>query len=313
MPAKDAGLDTVVSNNIIEKRALIVGSTINLIMALSGWLAYYYSQSQALLLDGNFSFIVFITTLVAIKISSIKSNRTELFPFGLFVYEALYSLLKGVMIIGMLLMALTDNVSRIFHYIGGEETRLLNTEVILVYSLSMTLLCFGMAVYYRHQNSQVNNSSTLLRAEYSAAIIDGVMSAGIGIALVGISFLDLEGSLGFLNYIGDSLLVIILVVLLGRGPFILIRDSFIEIAGGTLQNQVEKKNIESILENHLSSDDLLTDNYISKTGSSYLVVAYINALALDKVGFEKMQKIKELIIKELKVSHQEVIFEIILA
>ena len=301
------------NNNIIEKRALIVGAVINFIMALSGWLAYYFSHSQALLLDGNFSFIVFLTTLVAIKISSIKSNRTELFPFGLFVYEALYSLLKGVMIVGMLLMALTDNVSRILHYLSGEEASLLNTEVILFYALSMTLICFGMAAFYRHQNSQVNNSSTLLRTEYSAAIIDGFMSAGIGVALVGISFLDLEGGLGFLNYIGDALLVIILVVFLGKQPFILIRDSFIEIAGGTLQNQAEKKNIESILENHLSSDDLLTGNYISKTGSSYLVVAYINAQAFDEVGFEKMREMKGLIIKELKVSHQDVIFEIVLA
>ncbi|NOR79333.1 MAG: cation transporter, partial [Methyloprofundus sp.] len=76
-------------------------------MAFSGWLAYYLSYSQALLLDGNFSFIIFLTTLVAIKISAIKSRRTKLFPFGQFVYEALYSLLKGVMIIGMLLAALT--------------------------------------------------------------------------------------------------------------------------------------------------------------------------------------------------------------
>ena len=300
-------------NNIIEKRALIFGATINLIMAISGWLAYYLSNSQALLLDGNFSFIIFLSTLVAIKISSIKSTRTELFPFGQFVYEALYSLIKGVMIIGMLLVAFTDNFSKIFHFINGERTTLLNAKVIVVYSLLMTLLCFGMAAYYRHQNSKVNNSSIILRAEYSAAIIDGFMSAGIGIALVGISYLSIEGSLGFLNYIGDALLVILLVVLLGKEPFILVRDSFVEIAGGTLQNQVEKKNIEGILENNLSSGELLRDSYISKTGSSYLVVAYINAQALDKVGCEKMQQIKKRIIKSLKESHQDAIFEIVLA
>jgi len=301
------------SNNRIEKKALIVGATINFIMALSGWFAYYLSNSQALLLDGNFSFIIFLSTLVAIRISSIKSNRSELFPFGQFVYEALYSLLKGVMIIGMLLVAFTDNVSKIFHFIGGAKTTLLNTEVILVYSLSMTLLCFGMAAYYRHRNSQINNSSTILRVEYSAAIIDGFMSVGVGISLVGMSFFNIEGSLGFLHYIGDALLVIFLVLLIGKDPFILVRDSFIEIVGGTLQNKVEKKNIEEILEKYLSSDELLTNSYISKTGSSYLVVAYINAQALNKVGFEKMHQIKKQIIKNLKESHQDTIFEIVLA
>lgn len=301
------------TDNTIEKRSLIVGAVINLIMALSGWSAYYLSNSQALLLDGNFSFIVFLSTLVAINISSIKSKKTKLFPFGQFVYEALYSFLKGIMIIGMLLVAFTDNLSKIFHFINGKETSLLNTEVILVYSLLMTLICFGMAAYYKHQNNKVNNSSTILRAEYSAAIIDGFMSAGIGIALVGISLLSPEGSLGFLNYIGDAILVILLCVLLGKEPFILVRDSFVEIAGGTLQNQTDKKNIEDILEKHLSSEKLLIDSYISKTGSSYLVIAYISAQGLEKLGFEKTKQIRELIINNLKENYKESIFEIVLA
>jgi divalent metal cation (Fe/Co/Zn/Cd) transporter len=302
-----------VTDNTIEKRSLIVGAVINLIMALSGWSAYYLSNSQALLLDGNFSFIVFLSTLVAINISSIKSKKTKLFPFGQFVYEALYSFLKGIMIIGMLLVAFTDNLSKIFHFINGKETSLLNTEVILVYSLLMTLICFGMAAYYKHQNNKVNNSSTILRAEYSAAIIDGFMSAGIGIALVGISLLSPEGSLGFLNYIGDAILVILLCVLLGKEPFILVRDSFVEVAGGTLQNQTDKKNIEDILEKHLSSEKLLIDSYISKTGSSYLVIAYISAQGLEKLGFEKTKQIRELIINNLKENYKESIFEIVLA
>lgn len=301
------------TDNTIEKRSLIVGAVINLIMALSGWSAYYLSNSQALLLDGNFSFIVFLSTLVAINISSIKSKKTKLFPFGQFVYEALYSFLKGIMIIGMLLVAFTDNLSKIFHFLNGKETSLLNTEVILVYSLLMTLICFGMAAYYKHQNNKVNNSSTILRAEYSAAIIDGFMSAGIGIALVGISLLSPEGSLGFLNYIGDAILVILLCVLLGKEPFILVRDSFVEIAGGTLQNQTDKKNIEDILEKHLSSEKLLIDSYISKTGSSYLVIAYISAQGLEKLGFEKTKQIRELIINNLKENYKESIFEIVLA
>ena len=301
------------TDNTIEKRSLIVGAVINLIMALSGWSAYYLSNSQALLLDGNFSFIVFLSTLVAINISSIKSKKTKLFPFGQFVFEALYSFLKGIMIIGMLLVAFTDNLSKIFHFINGKETSLLNTEVILVYSLLMSLICFGMAAYYKHQNNKVNNSSTILRAEYSAAIIDGFMSAGIGIALVGISLLSPEGSLGFLNYIGDAILVILLCVLLGKEPFILVRDSFVEIAGGTLQNQTDKKNIEDILEKHLSSEKLLINSYISKTGSSYLVIAYISAQGLEKLGFEKTKQIRELIINNLKENYKESIFEIVLA
>ena len=116
-------------NDKIEINTLKFGAIINLIMAIAGWCAYYLSNSQALLLDGNFSFLAFISTLIAIKISSIKQNKSEVFPFGHFVYESLYSLLKGVMIVGILLVALTENISKIIHYLDGKETFVLNTSV----------------------------------------------------------------------------------------------------------------------------------------------------------------------------------------
>ena len=217
------------------------------------------------------------------------------------------------MIIGMLLAAITDNFAKIFHFINVGETNVLNTEVIMVYSIAMTILCFGMAIYYKYKNNKLNNASTLQRAEHSAAIIDGFMSFVTGVALVGISYLELQGSLGFLNYIGDSILVILLCLLLGKSPAMLIRDSFIELAGGTLQNQVEKETIEGILIKHLPYKELLVDSYISKTGSSYLVVAYLSAQELEKLGFKKITQIKARINKNLKKQHQEFIFEIVLA
>lgn len=44
-----------------EKKALYASAIINLMMAFSGWLAYHFSNSQAILLDGNYSFIAFLS------------------------------------------------------------------------------------------------------------------------------------------------------------------------------------------------------------------------------------------------------------
>jgi len=118
------------SNNSVEQQALATGIAINLVMALAGWLAYYLSRSQALLLDGNFSFLMFVSLFVAMKISAIKAKRTALFPYGQFVYEALYSLLKGIMICGVLLVTLIQNTAAILHFLGGGQTHTLNTTVI---------------------------------------------------------------------------------------------------------------------------------------------------------------------------------------
>lgn len=303
---------TKLTSHSIEKRTLLIGAFINLIMAFSGWIAYYLSNSQALLLDGNFSFVIFLSLLVAIKVSAIKSIKSDLFPFGQFVFESLYSLVKGVLIVGVLLVALTDNTSKIFHFINGQEIQPIKTNIVFTYSLLMTGLCFGSAYYYKKQNSKIDNSSPILRAEHMAAVIDGFMSAGIGIALIGVSFLNPESHLGFLNYIGDAILVVILALLLGKEPFTIIRDSFIEISGGTLQNKEEKNKIETILNNHLPSDELLIKSYITKTGSSYLVVAYLSAEQLDKLGLNKSKEMKELIIKDLNDNYQNLFFEMVL-
>lgn len=301
------------NNNSPERRALVAGAIINSLMAISGWIAFYFSNSQAVLLDGNFSFIAFLITLVAIRISAIKANRTDIFPFGQFVYEALFGISKGIMIIGVLIMAFTANISRVFHYINGVPANALNTGVILIYTVFMVFLCASLALYCAHQNKKINNSSTILRAEYSGAIVDGFMSFATGIALYGIGYVNIEGTFGFLHFIGDALLVILLVLLLGKTPFILVRDSFIELVGGTLQNETEKDNIESILNTYLNHTDLLKDSYISKTGSSYLVVAYINVHALNDIGYEKLELIKKQISIKLNKSYQNVLLEIVLA
>ena len=301
------------NSTTVEKQALMFATAVNFIMAIAGWLAFYLSNSQAVLLDGNFSFIAALTTLAAIRISSIKDQRTEVFPFGQFAYEALFSLLKGIMIIGTLLMALTSNITKLFHYIAGTPSETLNTSVIIFYAFIMVFLCASLAFYCNYQNKKINNSSTILRAEYSAAKIDGFMSLAIGIALFGIRFLDIEGTFGFLHFIGDALLVIILVFFLGKEPFVLVCNSFIELAGGTLQNQEEKKSIETILKSHFDHTNLFKDSYIFKTGSSYLIVVYVNAKALNEVPYENLKQIKQRIVKKLDENYPNTILEIVLS
>ena len=41
----------------IERNAIIIGVVVCLIMAIAGWLTYYFSKSEAMFLDGNFSFL----------------------------------------------------------------------------------------------------------------------------------------------------------------------------------------------------------------------------------------------------------------
>lgn len=296
----------------VVKKALVVCAVINLIMAFSGWLAYYYSNSQAILLDGNYSFIAFFVTLIAIRISAVKAKTTDMFPFGQYVYEAFFSFAQGIMIIAILLVAVIMSVSRILRYLNGSPTDILNTGVILGYTLFMVFLCIVLAFYSRHQNAKINNSSMILRAEYTAAKLDGVISLATGLALFAMGYVSLDGDYGFVHYIGDAILVIFLSVFLVKEPFLLIRDSFVELAGGTLQDEEEKEKIEKILRSFFESD-VLKDSYISKTGSSYFILAYLSGQGIDDMGSEKLAQIRKEILKTLKETYQHSMFEIALA
>lgn len=66
----------------VERRALAIGAIGNLSMAGIAWITDWFSNSEAILLDGNYSFIIFIGMGVALAVSRIKSRRTETFPLG---------------------------------------------------------------------------------------------------------------------------------------------------------------------------------------------------------------------------------------
>mgnify|MGYP006449311037 CR=1 FL=1 len=64
----------------VEKRALTLGAAGNLTMAATAWMTYWFSNSEAILLDGNYSFIIFIGMGVTLAVSRIKSRQPKTFP-----------------------------------------------------------------------------------------------------------------------------------------------------------------------------------------------------------------------------------------
>lgn len=254
-----------------EKRAMKLGIAANLIMAFSGWAAYNLSGSEALLLDGNMSFILFITAIVAYKITKIKSVRNETYPFGLYVTEALYSLMKGLLLLGVVISAIAANGSKIISFLNGAELATIKTGVIVYYAIAMVAICWGLSGYYYVHNKRIANSSSMLKVDQKSSFIDGVLSASTGAILVVIGYVEPGSKLDFLLYIGDAILVLVLALLMLGQPLGIIREAFIELAGGKLQNAEQHQEISDLVAHHFSNQQVPKLN-ISKTGSSYLVV-----------------------------------------
>jgi predicted Co/Zn/Cd cation transporter (cation efflux family) len=78
-----------------------------------------------------------------------------------------------------------------------------------------------------------------------------------------------------LHYIGDSLIVLLMSVFMIRTPLNIIREAFIEIGGGKLQNRQEHRAITQVIKEvvHTQFD---FDLHISKIGSGYFIIVYVH-------------------------------------
>ncbi len=296
----------------IENRSLLVGGVANLVMALLAWSTYYYSNSEAILLDGNYSFIMFIGVMIALKISVIKAKRTKIFPLGQFFYESLYSFIKGLMILGVLIMAVATAVIRIITYIGGDSDNIpiLIPDPILYYALICAVICYSVSYFYKRKNAKLGNQSILLKTEQKATFVDGTLSLGIaaGIFLITRSGGGSDG--GFIAYLADSIFVLILASFLINEPITIIKNAVIELAGGTLQDEKQRTYFETIIHKNIVKPLDIEGLFISKNGSKYIIIIYVTSKTQNYPS-SSLNTMKSSIIEALKNDYPYVTLDII--
>ncbi len=233
-------MNTIIEIDTVENKALKVGIFISFLMAIAGWITYYLSGSDAMLLDGNFSFISVFAGLVAIVISKNKHQKTKTFPFGSYVYEALFVLIKGILILGIVLVSGLQNTLKIIAYLKGKPIEAIVIGPILIYTIIISLLCFALYFFYKSKNKAINNKSSILQVETKSTLIDGFMSLGIGLVFMAIWLLPEQSSFDFLKSIGDAIIVLLMCLVFFTMPLKIIRESFIELGGGVLQDTATK-------------------------------------------------------------------------
>ena len=282
----------------IENRTLKITVVANLVMAIAGWVTYNLTDSQAMLLDGNFSFILAIATFVAIYISKNKHKKSATFPFGNYVYEAAFVLSKGVLILGIIIMAVFQNAIKILDYFQGVKEEPIVLEPIYYYTAFILVLSFGLMAFFNVQNKRVNNQSSLLLVEKQAVKVDAILTAVTGLVFFLLSFIDMGTKLDIFLYIGDSIIVVVLCIFMITSPLSIIRNAFIELGGGTIQNKEEKQQIEATIK-AVVSNEYTFESFISKIGSGYLIVVYINPNA-ETIHVDDFKLIRQRIKDELK-------------
>jgi divalent metal cation (Fe/Co/Zn/Cd) transporter len=261
----------------IERKALLVGAFIYLILGLSGWYTYYSSNSEAMLLDANYNMVNSFASFIGFYVVKIRSKKTATFPWGQFIYESLYALVKGILILGILIAALWENSMKIYAYFLKGKTLVVNTGPILPMIIISVVLSFGLAIYYKSSNKKIENNSTMLTTDTKAAMIDGYLFFFGGGSLLLMLYLGkIIPSLRFLQFIGDALVVLIFEAVMIKEPIHIIKNNFVELAGGQLQSDSEWKEIKDIVTNTPIRHFTISNVYIIKTGSSILILVYIS-------------------------------------
>ena len=292
----------------IEKKSLIVSSVVNAIMSLGGFVVFGLTGLQALFLDAFFSFIAFLSNIMAIIFAKYSKKKNSAYPTGMYFLEPLYGIIKALLIFTLLISSTLETSISAYNYWTFGAGEAINILPVLPYSVVMVVLCFGLSVFNNKQNKKINNTSTMLTAESKSNLVDGIISMGVGILILLLLFIDINGPLGFLHYTGDFFITIILVLVSLFPPIKLFGISVREISGATVKDKEIKKTVRAIIRKEIKDENLESKFEVYKIGKHIRVVIIINEI-VDK---ETLLRLKSDSIREIKQIFDDVSIEFVM-
>lgn len=259
----------------IERRSLEVGKWANLFMAVVGVVASLLSRSDALLVDGLYSGVNFISAIVAAKVGAAVTRPPDRKrPFGYDAEEPLYVVFRSLLLLGIIAFAslkATDKI--IIHATGGSVPELLFGPI-LVYVVFMVVVCTGLALWHHVNWRRSGRRSAILRAESRAAVVDGAISAGSGGALAAVVLLR-GTALETLVPVADAVVVLLMSLFVVREPIGMFRNALREAVGGAAERSAVD-GVRRLTQDHLEERPFtLLDVAVTRMGRNFVVVAYL--------------------------------------
>ncbi|MBM6699344.1 cation transporter [Bifidobacterium pullorum subsp. saeculare] len=259
----------------LEQRALTVGIVCNAVMGAAGMAVYFVTGLRAIFLDGVFTVIALVSGVVALAVSRRSARTTDRFPNGFFALEPLYALVKAVFTLALLLFSAIGATRSAWEYWRHGTGEPLEFGPVVWYELAMVAICVGLVWFYHHENARIHRASTMLAAEARTTLVDGVVSGGIGIAALALTFVPLDSPVGWLNYTGDFFITVALVAISLREPVGVLRDALVELVGGRVIDEATNDRIAMVVRRHLPGGTTLDHIHVFKKGMSHTVDVYL--------------------------------------
>lgn len=208
-------------------------------MGLLGLIFALLTESDAILLDGFFSLIGFIMSLLTVKVSALvfKPDNKK-FNFGYAKFEPFLNAAKGLIILGVTGFALFSSITVILD--GGRE---LSLGWAIIYSFIATFGCF--IITFKQKSAAKSTGSLLLEVDSKNWFIDGAISSGVAGAFI-IAFFIQDTRLDYIIPYVDSSLVILISIFALPIPINILRNGLRELLFAAPDEVTQNNIIERI-------------------------------------------------------------------
>ncbi len=195
---------------VVELKAIKRNAIFIFIMAVSGIVFGVLAKSSAIILDGLFSTILFLTLILAVFIQKIASQPISyLYPYSKWRLDSIYILFKVLILLGILVYTLFDAGFTLLDYFANNQVpEPINGYWIIVYSIIKICAAVPPLIIYRNYRKKCNDKSEFLKIEQKSVVVDVSITLAI---LVG--FLTL-GQVEIIEPIADPIILIILTFFL---------------------------------------------------------------------------------------------------
>ncbi len=205
-----------------ERPALLLSAAAALLLGVVGTGMALATDSRAILLDGLFNLTYFLIALITIRVAVLAARPdTPEFPFGHAYFESLVNAGKGLLILGISMLALIDAAVTIA--VGG---RAIDAGLAIGYATFATIVCAATALTLRR--SQSNDASPLVEADVANWLLNTIVSGAVLAAFCLVPLMHALDRTAWAAYV-DPILVALVVILFIGVPIRIARRAVLEL------------------------------------------------------------------------------------
>lgn len=274
-----------------EKRGLKIAMAGSFLLSLSAIIMALITKSQAILLDGLYTFVALIMAFVSLKVVNlVKTPETKERPFGYMAFEPFLNLIKSLVMLTILVVFLVTNIQELTT--GG---RIISLDMATLYIL--ICLVIYVIIIFLIKRCEKETDSTILSLEIKILRIDALLTLGIAVSLIAAMIMVKLGYTQILPYV-DPVIVIILIGVSLPIPINVFLTEFKRLLLISSENDIEKE-VNDQIQPEIQEYGLTNIHVWSlKSGRTHYIFLYLD-LKEEKTTIEHLDKIRKAIFGKL--------------